>query len=285
MSDQLIHDIQAASQTLKRPDGDAYRSLAVPEIQKIAAAAGLSGREVEVAALEIGIIPERYTRNMKSLSAAEQVKLLNSTVSIVGLGGLGGTVTEMLARIGIGRLNLIDGDVFEDSNLNRQITSTTAKVGLSKADTARKRVAQINPGLSVTTQQLFLDEQNAAKLIAGSDVVVDCLDSLKSRYFLAVACRNAGAPLVVAAVAGLSGQVTVFFPGDIGFESVYGVPGEMPEKGVETRLGNLAPIVGMIANIECAEAVKILLGRGNPLRNRMLLVDLLESTFETIDLV
>jgi len=284
MSDQLLNDLQAASRTLTRPDGNNYQSLAVRDVQKIAAATGLTGRQVEITALENDIVPERYTRNMTLLSAAEQVKLLNATVTIVGLGGLGGTVTEMLARIGIGGLSLIDGDVFEDSNLNRQITSTTANVGRSKADTARERVAQINPGLSVTTHQLFLDEQNAADLIAGSDVVVDCLDTLTSRYYLAVACRNAGAPLVVAAVAGLSGQVTVFFPDDNGFESVYGVPGEIPEKGVETRLGNLAPIVGMIANIECAEAVKILLGRGNPLRNRMLLVDLLESTFETVDL-
>jgi len=284
MANQLIQDLQAASQTLTRPDGDDYQSLAVQDIQKIAASAGLTGREVEIAALENGLIPERFTRNMKSLSTAEQVKLLQATVTVVGLGGLGGTVTEVLARIGIGQLNLIDGDVFEDSNLNRQITSTAGKVGMSKADTARERVAQINAGLSVTTHQVFLNEQNAADLIAGSDVVVDCLDSLKSRYYLAVASRNAGAPLVVAAVAGLSGQVTVLFPGDDGFESVYGVPGDIPEKGVETQLGNLAPIVGMIANVECAEAVKILLGRGNPLRNRMLLVDLLESTFETIDL-
>jgi len=285
MSNQLIQDLQAASLTLIRPDGENYQSLAVQEVQKIAATAGVTGREVEIAALENGIVPERYTRNMKSLSTVEQIKLLQATVTIVGLGGLGGTVTEMLARLGIGRLNLIDGDVFEDSNLNRQLTSTTSKVGVSKADTARERVAQINPGLAVTTHQLFLDEQNAADLIAGSDVVVDCLDSLKSRYYLAVASRNAGAPLVVAAVAGLSGQVTVFFPGDNGFESVYGIPGDVPEKGVETQLGNLAPIVGMIANIECAEVVKILLGRGKPLRNRMLLVDLLESTFETVDLI
>ena len=143
----------------------------------------------------------------------------------------------------------------------------------------------INSGITVEAQRLFLDRENAFELIRGSDVVVDCLDNLKTRYYLAAACREAAAPLVVAAVAGLSGQVTVFFPEDSGFESLYGVPGEIPEKGVETRLGNLAPIVGMIANVECAEVVKILLGRGNPLRNRMLLVDLLESTFETVDLI
>ena len=115
-------------------------------------------------------------------------------------------------------------------------------------------------------------------------MVVDCLDSLKTRCLLAAACRKAAVPLIIAAVAGLSGQVTVFFPEDDGFETIYGIPGEVPEKGVETLLGNLAPVVGMIANIECAEVVKILLGRGTPLRNRMLVVDLMESTFETVDL-
>ena len=284
MVNQLIQDIQSASRALKRPDGDDYQSLSVADTGRIAADAGVSGKEVEITALENGIIPERYTRNMKTLSASDQVKMLQSTVAVVGLGGLGGTVTEMLARMGIGQLILIDGDVFEDSNLNRQATSRVANIGISKAEAARERVAQINPGISVAAHQVFLEEENAAAIIRDADVVVDCLDSLKSRYFLSKACQEIAAPLVVAAVAGLAGQVTVFFPEDKGFEALYGPPHEIPEKGVETRLGNMAPIVGMIANIECAEVAKILLDRGNPLRNRMLLVDLMEGTFETVAL-
>lgn len=284
MPSQMIDDIQAASRSLKRPDGDDYLSLAVKDTAKIAVDAGVSGKEVEMAALENGIVPERYARNMKTLTAGDQLKLLGATVSIVGLGGLGGTVTEVLARLGVGRLKLIDGDLFEDSNLNRQATSRLANIGMPKADAARERVLEINSGITVASDRAFLDEANAAELIQGSDVVVDCLDSLKSRYYLAVACRKIAAPLVVAAVAGLAGQVTVFFPEDSGFEALYGMPGDIPEKGVETRLGNLAPVVGMIANIECAEVVKIVLGRGSPLRNRMLLVDLMDSTFETVDL-
>ncbi len=284
MSRKMISDIQAASRALKRPDGDDYLSLAVKDTAKIAADAGVPGREVEMTALENGIVPERYTRNMKMLTADDQLKLLGANVSVVGLGGLGGTVTEMLARLGVGRLKLIDGDLFEDSNLNRQVTCRLANIGRPKADAARERVLEVNSGITVESYRAFLEEANAPELIRGSDVVVDCLDNLKSRYHLAVACRKINAPLVVAAVAGLAGQVTVFFPEDSGFEAVYGVPGEIPEKGVETRLGNLAPIVGMIANIECAEVVKILLDRGSPLRNRMLLVDLMDSTFETVDL-
>ncbi|MCP3953793.1 MAG: HesA/MoeB/ThiF family protein [Desulfobacterales bacterium] len=284
MSEKLMPSIKAASRKLKRPDGDDYLSLAVKDTDKIAVEAGVPGKEVEIAALENGIVPERYARNMKTLSTGDQLKLLEATVSIVGLGGLGGTVTEMLARLGVGRLKLIDGDVFEDSNLNRQVTSRMANMGMSKADAARERVLEINSGITVEACRSFLEEENGPELIRGSDVVVDCLDSLKSRYYLAVACREIAAPLVVAAVAGLAGQVTVFFPEDDGIETVFGAPGEVPEKGVETLLGNLAPIVGMIANIECAEVVKILLGRGRPLRNRMLLVDLMDSTFETVDL-
>ena len=284
MLGKLISHIKDSSRAMKRPDGEEYLSLSVKDTEKIAADSGVAGKEVEITALENGIIPERYTRNMKMLSVNDQLKLLSATVTIVGLGGLGGTVTEMAARMGIGKLNLIDGDVFEDSNLNRQVTSSTAKIGMPKADVARHRVLEINPGITVESHRLFLEEENAQGLIEGSDVAVDCLDSLKTRYLLATACRKAAVPLVIAAVAGLSGQVTVFFPEDNGFENIYGIPGEIPEKGVETLLGNLAPVVGMIANIECAEVLKILLGRGTPLRNRMLVVDLMESTFETVDL-
>ncbi len=284
MTEKLIPFIKAASRKLKRPDGDEYLSLAAKDTDKIAVEAGVTGKEVEIAALENDIVPERYIRNMKTLSVGDQLKLIGATVSVVGLGGLGGMVIEMLARVGVGRLKLIDGDLFEESNLNRQVTSRMANMGKPKADAARERVLEINAGITVESYRSFLEEENATELIRDSDVVVDCLDSLKSRYYLALACRKIAAPLVVAAVAGLAGQVTVFFPEDDGFETVYGAPGEVPEKGVETLLGNLAPIVGMIANIECAEVIKILLGRGRPLRNRMLLVDLMESTFETVDL-
>ncbi len=284
MLGKLISHIKDSSRAMKRPDGESYRSLSIKDTERMAAVSGISGKDVEIAALENGVIPERYTRNMKALSVDDQLKLLRATVTVVGLGGLGGTVTEMLARMGVGRLNLIDGDVFEESNLNRQVTSSTAKIGMPKADAARQRVFDINSGIAVDSHRLFLEEENARELIAGSDVVVDCLDSLKTRYFLAMACREAALPLIVAAVAGLSGQVTVLFPEDNGFEAIYGIPEEIPEKGVETRLGNLAPVVGMIANIECAEVAKILIGRGSPLRNRLLVVDLMESTFETVDL-
>ena len=282
--EKLINHIKGSIRTLKRPDGEQYLSLSVKETEKIANDSGASGKEVEIAALESGIVPERYARNMKLLSITDQLKLLRATVTVVGLGGLGGTVTEMAARVGIGSLNLIDGDVFEDSNLNRQVTSSITKIGMLKADAARDRVLEINSGITVESHRLFLGEENAWRLIKGSDVVVDCLDSLKTRYFLALACRKAAVPLVIAAVAGLSGQVTVLFPEDNGFETIYGIPGEIPEKGVETQLGNLAPVVGMIASIECAEVVKILLGRGTLLRSRMLVVDLMENTFETVEL-
>ncbi|MBW1866170.1 MAG: ThiF family adenylyltransferase, partial [Deltaproteobacteria bacterium] len=106
------------------PDGSRYSSLAVKSVAFLAESFGIAGRFVEITALENDIIPERYIRNMQTLSITNQISLLNATVCIVGLGGLGGTVTELLARIGIGTLILVDGDTFEDSNLNRQLLST-----------------------------------------------------------------------------------------------------------------------------------------------------------------
>lgn len=285
MSSQMIHDIQSAIRTLKRPDGDDYLSLAVKDTAKIAADAGVPGREVEIAALENGIIPERYTRNMKMLTSGDQLKLLGATVSIVGLGGLGGTVTEMLARLGVGWLKLIDGDIFEDSNLNRQVTSRIANIGMPKADAARKRVLEINSGITVESQRLFLEEANAPALIQGSDVVVDCLDSLYTRLVLEKFAKKMKIPMVSAAVAGGSGHVTVIFPEDPGLQLIYGDNVDPSMKGAEASLGCLPHAVTLLSSIECSEVIKIILNKGTLSRNQLLVVDLSDNSFETLNLV
>lgn len=266
------------------PDGTPFRGLGVAQVTDLAREHSAGPGEVEAAALAAGVVPLRYSRNMRSLSCADQGALLDARAAVVGLGGLGGTVVEILARLGVGRLTVIDGDRFEDSNLNRQLLSSVADLGRSKAEAAQQRVQRVNPSVEVTAHACFLTAENAPGLLAGCRVAVDCLDNLPARFVLEDACRAAGVPLVSAAVAGASGHVTTVYPGDRGLRLIYGDPAKAPRKGVETALGTLPYCVACIASLECAEVAKILLQRGRPLRDRLLLADLTEGVIEVMNL-
>ena len=208
------------------------------------------------------------------------------TVCVIGLGGLGGAVTEMLARIGVGHLTLVDGDRFDVSNLNRQMLSTEADIGLSKSDVAEKRVKSINSDVEITVHNIFLDSETAEGILKGSDVVVDCLDSIDDRFVLQDAAQGADIPLVSGAIAGTSGQVTTIFPEDKGFELIYGERGQLPHgKGVENGLGNLSFCAMFIASVQASETVKALLHRGDLLRNRLFIVDLMSNAFDVMSLI
>jgi molybdopterin/thiamine biosynthesis adenylyltransferase len=277
-------DLDVLAHDAAFPDKIPYRSLSVRQIQELAQQTGLTGRDIERAALEFGFVPERYARNMRTFSLADQAALLKSHAGVVGLGGLGGTVTEILARMGVGRLTLIDGDRFEDSNLNRQLLSSPANLAQPKADAAAQRVRRINPSTDVTVHACFLTAQNAAELLAGCDVVVDCLDNLRTRFDVEDACRLIGCPMVSAAVAGASGHITVIFPQDRGLRLVYGEPQSLPLKGAETSLGTVPYSVAFLASLECAEVAKVLLGRGSLLRDKLLVADLTEAIIEVMNL-
>jgi molybdopterin/thiamine biosynthesis adenylyltransferase len=277
--------INKASEKKKLPDKTPYTGISLISVKDISVNSGLNPLEIEIAALEMKITPERYVRNMKSFSPDDQAILLKSKASIVGLGGLGGTVVEILARAGIGTLNLIDGDVFEESNLNRQYLCREILLATSKAEAAAERVREINSSVKVTCHSKYLNEKNAAALIKGSDVVIDCLDSLPGRFVLEKASKKAGCRLVSAAVGGSFGQVTTIFSEDRGLKLIYGDPENVPVKGAEASIGALSFCVSLIASLEASEAIKILLNRGSLLRNRLLVVDLESNSFETMKLL
>ncbi len=149
-------ELERLSEAKTFPDKTPYKSLSVANVLSLAGRSAVSGREIEIAALENGIVPERYARNMRSFSLADQAALLGARVGVVGLGGLGGTVAEVLGRMGVGRLTLVDGDRFEDSNLNRQLLSTVEGLGQLKSEAARARVGRINPSVDVTALTEFV---------------------------------------------------------------------------------------------------------------------------------
>jgi molybdopterin/thiamine biosynthesis adenylyltransferase len=267
------------------PDKTFYNSISVKQIMNLSKASGTSGREIEILALEHGVVPERYVRNMKTFSPQDQVALLKAQVGVVGLGGLGGAVVEILARLGIGTLNVIDGDTFEESNLNRQFLSTPKRIAKSKADTASQRIKEVNPSIAVNHHSQFLNGKNGLDLLNRPDVIVDCLDNVKTRFILERFCRQIGSPLVSAAVAGSTGHVTTIYPQDPGLKLIYGDPDKIPSQGAEAYLGTVPYSVTFLAALECAEVVKIIQHKGSLLRNKLLVADLNEGVFDVINLI
>lgn len=226
----------------------------------------------------------RYDRNRQALSDRECQALQACKVAIVGCGGLGGFVAEHLARIGVGSLRLVDADVFEETNLNRQLFCTEESLGVAKVEAAAKRLAAVNSSVSVEPVRAHLTSDNAADLITGCHCVVDCLDNVRSRFQLAQACQKAGVPVVYGAIAGWFGQVCTVFPGDVSFVSLYGAVADASGEGVQKTEGNLPFTAGVVASFQAAEAVKVLLGKPDVIRNRLLMIDLLFGSVEEIAL-
>lgn len=157
---------------------------------------------------------ERYLRNRDAISEEEQKTLAAKRVLVVGCGGLGGMVIECLARTGVGHLRVVDGDLFEASNLNRQILCSTMNLNRPKTLAAKQRVMAVNPLVEVDVVQADLTAENALNLLADCDAAVDCLDNIPSRLILQQAAKTAGVPVVHGAVAGWLGRVCVIQPGE-----------------------------------------------------------------------
>ncbi len=262
---------QLAVRTL---DGRGAELLVVPvaAIEEVAGEVGLSRREVEIAALQERLLPVRYCRNLGTVGWEGQIALLQSTVGIVGVGGLGGWIVEGLARMGIGRLILVDGDVFQGDNLNRQAFCTECNLGQPKVEAARERVAQVNAAVRVLAHQVRVDAAQMLAMLREADVIVDALDALPARLALQRAAQELSVPLVHGAIAGFVGQVMTILPGDPGIVGLYG-DRPVPEQGIEAQWGNPAATPMMIAAWQIQEVVKLLTGRGEPLSRRMLFMD------------
>jgi molybdopterin/thiamine biosynthesis adenylyltransferase len=266
----------------QRPDGSGYLGINLTKEFEIAQKTGTELHEVEGLALTCGITPIRFSRNQRLLSLEDQQKLHRASVAVIGLGGLGGAVTELLARLGVGNLTLIDGDVFDETNLNRQQLCTVSNLGISKAEVATTRVGQLNPATRVTSHALFLCQENGGQLLEKIDCAVDCLDTITDRFALEKICTGLNIPMVSAAIAGCSGQVTVIEPGKNSLKTIYGDPEKAPQRGVEASLGTLAFTTTFMASIECAEVVNLIIGKKSCLRGNLLFADLSDYSVQHI---
>lgn len=217
---------------------------------------------------------------MQTLSSEENDKLENYKACVIGCGGLGGYVIEMLGRIGVGYITAVDGDVFQESNLNRQILSDIHSLGKSKSIVAKKRMMNINPLIEVNAINEFLTKENYFEILNGHDIIVDALDSIDARLMLQDACEELNIPLVSGAIAGWYGHVTTVYPGDKTLNIIYG---KKVGKGVEAKLGNPSFTPALVASIEVSEVIKVLIGRGELLRKRILFIDTLNQDYEVIE--
>lgn len=235
---------------------------------------------VEEATLKLGILPERYRRNPGTISLKNQHRLFHCHVAVVGCGGLGGYIVEELSRVGLGTLTVIDPDVFEEHNLNRQLYSTLATLGEPKVKAVMQRAGEINPAVTIIPKQMSLSRENGAELLDQASLVVDALDSIPARIDLAEACGQLNIPLVHGSIAGWYGQVTVQLPGDRTLQKLY--EGCTTEKGVELELGCPPFSTALVASIQVSEVIKILLGEGTLLRHLLLSINLLDLEFAVV---
>lgn len=267
------------------PDGGEVRVLSGTAARQAAVRLGLTERRVHVLALGLGVIPARYLRNFHSFTTADQTRLLNCRAAMVGLGGLGGHVLEILARLGVGTIRAADHDQFVESNLNRQLLSGESVLDRPKAEAAASRLRDVNPTVTFEAWPRFLDAKSLPGFLAGADVVLDCLGGLASRLTLHQAAAQAGVPMVTGGVAGWTGFVSTVLPGDVGPARF--LCADQGGPAAEDVLGCLVPTLAAAAGLMGAEACRLILGQPPRLRapgGRMLCFDLSDMSFDTLSL-
>ena len=228
----------------------------------------------------------RYSRHilLDEIGIEGQQKLLDARVLVIGAGGLGSPAALYLASAGVGHITLVDDDEVDLTNLQRQIAHTTERVGRKKAESAREAMAQINPAVDVLALVERVDDARLAGLVQSADVVLDCTDNFKTRHAVNRACVKHRVPLVSGAVIRFDGQVSVFdprsgenpcysclFPQDQAFEDV-----------ACSTMGVFAPLVGVVGAMQAAEALKLIMGIGESLAGRLLLLDGLRMEWSSI---
>ena len=281
MAEKIVHAMKRLAQSKVGANGQEIRLLSLAVLREIAQAHQLTLREAELMAIDNRILPMRYERSLGTVGWDGQAKLLRATVAVVGAGGLGGWIVEGLARMGVGHLIVIDADVVEESNLNRQLLATASVLGQPKAKLAVARIAEVNEATEVIEHHAWADEGNLPQLLAGAAVAVDALDTLPARLQLQRAAAALGIPYVHGAIGGYAGQVMTVLPGDPGLFALYGEEA-VPQRGIETRWGNPAATPMMVAAWQIQEVVKLIVGRGELLRHRLLLLDAESGTVDEI---
>src|SRR4051794_39317396 len=225
---------------------------------------------------------QRYSRHflLPEVGVEGQQKLLDAKVLLLGAGGLGSPTALYLAAAGVGTLGLVDDDVVDVSNLQRQVIHATSRVGVPKVDSAEQAIKDLNPGVNVVKYATRLDASNIMEIIEGYDVIVDGVDNFPTRYLLNDATVRLRIPVVSASILGFDGQLSVFAPYEGPcYRCLYPTPppAELaPSCGANGVLGVLPGVMGLL---QAVEVVKLVTGAGEPLIGRLLLYEALSTSF------
>jgi adenylyltransferase/sulfurtransferase len=226
----------------------------------------------------------RYSRHLilPEVGGAGQRKLLSSRVLLIGAGGLGSPIALYLAAAGVGTLGIVDFDVVDLSNLQRQILHHSHDIGRPKVQSAVDTIGDLNPDVKVIPYQEALSSENVRRIFADFDVVVNGCDNFPTRYLINDACVFLGKPMVDGSIFKFEGQATVFLPGHGCYRCLYPAP---PPPGVVpscAEAGVLGVVCGVIASIQGVETIKLLLGLGEPLVGRLVFFDALAMEFRQV---
>ena len=238
---------------------------------------------------------EIASRQMSIVTRSEQEKFKDAKVTVIGCGGIGGETIEMLARMGVGELVLVDKDAFDLSNLNRQTLASIKDLGLDKSAVAKEKVRLINPYVKVTTFNEHIDQTNITKVIETSDIVIDALDNVLTRVIVSRAAKEKGIPYIHGAIHGTLGQITVFLPNsEKTYEEMFNLPSigkELNEEVIESLknvTSGVPPVIGptpnLIGCLEAFEAYKIITGIGKvTVAPKILTFDLIDLSSFSLD--
>jgi molybdopterin/thiamine biosynthesis adenylyltransferase len=230
---------------------------------------------------------ERYSRQLmlSELGAEGQVRLLAGRVLIVGAGGLGSPAAIYLAAAGVGTLGIVDSDVVDLSNLQRQVVHATADIGRPKVASAADRLRAVNPDVTVRTYPVRLTAENAPEILRDYDFVIDATDSFASKFLIADTCHYAAKPYSHAGILRFRGQTMTVRPGATAcYRCVFGAPPPAEAMPPPSRIGVLGTVPGVMGTIQAAEAIKFLLGRGDLLTDTLLVYDALSADFRKVAL-
>lgn len=229
----------------------------------------------------------RYARHivLSEIGEAGQATLLASSALVIGAGGLGSAALGYLAAGGVGRLGIVEHDRVELSNLQRQLLFETADIGRAKADAARDRLEEINPDCTIEITPEKLTAENARALVQGYDIVLDGSDNFATRFALAEACLQEQKPLVSAAISGFAAQLSTFKPYMAGQPCYRCLVPQVPERERNcAQEGIIGPLAGMLGSMQALEAMKELLGIGESLSGKLLVIDALNMDIRKIAL-